>query len=49
MRVLVQELNEILGYARVSTHEQTHALQQDALAQAGCGHTFTDTCSGSVA
>ena len=40
-----------IGYARVSTHDQTHDLQLDALRQYGCEerHIFTDTCSGSVA
>ena len=39
------------GYARVSTHDQTHDLQLDALRQYGCEprRIFTDTCSGSVA
>ena len=36
----------LVGYARVSTHEQTLALQQDALQQAGCERVFTDTISG---
>ena len=39
----------LVGYARVSTHEQTLALQQDALAQAGCERVFTDTAGGATA
>jgi DNA invertase Pin-like site-specific DNA recombinase len=38
----------LIGYARVSTLDQTLALQQDALTQAGCAHLYTDTVSGSV-
>lgn len=38
----------LVGYARVSTAEQSLALQQDALSGAGCGRTFTDVVSGAV-
>jgi len=38
-----------VGNARVSTQEQTLALQQDALKKAGCERIFTDTVSGSDA
>src|SRR3712207_5511801 len=36
----------LVGYARVSTQDQTLALQQDALQKTGCERLFTDTASG---
>jgi DNA invertase Pin-like site-specific DNA recombinase len=37
------------GYARVSTDSQDHALQLDALHNAGCERVFVETASGSRA
>jgi DNA invertase Pin-like site-specific DNA recombinase len=41
-------MNELLGYARVSTADQTADPQSDALSAAGCSRVWIDTASGST-
>lgn len=42
-------MNRMLGYARVSTSDQTVRSQVDALEKAGCVQVWTDTASGARA
>jgi DNA invertase Pin-like site-specific DNA recombinase len=39
----------LVGYARVSTQDQTLDLQKDALEKIGCSKIYTDTASGAKA
>src|SRR5215831_4961176 len=38
----------LIGYARISTQDQTLNLQKDALEKIGCSKIFTDTISGAT-
>jgi DNA invertase Pin-like site-specific DNA recombinase len=40
-------VENLVGYARVSTVDQESALQHDALSKVGCHEVFTDCVSGS--
>ena len=39
----------VIGYARVSTHEQSLDLQVDALKRSGCDEIYTEQASGKSA
>ena len=49
-RVLTQStlVGELLGYARVSTTDQSAEAQREALSAAGCSRVWTETASGAT-
>ena len=49
-RVLTHSIvvGELLGYARVSTADQSAEAQRDALSAAGCSRVWTETASGAT-
>lgn len=47
-QVIPKREKRLVGYARVSTDEQTTAMQRDALERVGCVMIFEDTASGTL-